>query len=181
MSHLSRCTLSRRLRPSPFGLEKKLIRAVGTRGVCLLLLGTLWVILGLLFTIHPMERFSRVGPGGVLDFLDRNPGPLILGSLWIVGGSLAILTAFQRPITCKDDLGFNGIALPPFFWAAGYWWSFIINTFSDGRYGRSNVYLAAFLYSILVILPMFLSRHLSDHPEGPCARRRAILDGRIPQ
>lgn len=155
-------------------LERLLIRKVGTRGLCLLILGTLWLILGTAFIIAPMERFSKPGPGGILDFLDRGPGIYIFASMWLIGGMLAIVTAFQRPITCKDDLGFNGVVLPPFVWGLGYWWSFFIFTFSRGEYGRQGSFLAGMLYWDLAILIIFLSRHLGDHPEGPCVSRRAI-------
>lgn len=167
---------------SPFSYgERKLIRLVGTRGICLLLLGVLWLILGLAFITNPVERFSQPGPGGILDFLDRGPGVYIFAAMWLAGGITAIVVAFQRPVTCKDDIGFNGAALPPFFWGAGYWWSFAIYSVSDGEFGRPNTYLAGLLYWTLVILIVFLSRHLSDHPEGPCAKRRANIDGRLHQ
>jgi hypothetical protein len=159
-------------------IEKRLIRGFGTRGVCLLILGSLWSILGVAFVTNPMERFSRPGPGGVLDLLDDGPGVYIFGSMWIVGGVTAIAVAAQRPITCKDDLGFNGVAMPPFLWGSGYWWSFFINSFSDGQYGRPGSYIAGLLYWDITILIVFLSRHLSDHPEGPCARRR-VMSGEV--
>lgn len=155
-------------------LERLMIRKFGTRGLCLLILGVLWSILGALFTVAPMERFSKPGPGGILDFLDRGPGIYIFASMWIVGGVVALVTAFQRPLTCRDDMGFNGVVLPPFLWGLGYWWSFFVYTFSGGEYGREGTFLAGMLYWDLALLIIFLSRHLSDHPEGPCARRRAM-------
>ena len=149
-----------------------MITWVGTRGVCLLILGFLWTILGVGFLINPMERFSRPGSGGILDFLDKGPGVFIFGSMWVVGGMVAIVVAIQRPVTCKDDLGFNGIALPPFLWGMGYWWSWVLNQVSDGEFGRPNTYVAGIVYWSITILMMFLSRHLSDHPKGPCIGRR---------
>lgn len=160
--------------------ENALIYKVGTRGICLLLLGFMWLMLGFLFLLNPVERFSKPGPGGVLDFLDRGLGVYIFASMWVVGGVTALIVALQRPFTCKDDLGFNGVALPPFFWGAGYWWSFFVNTISDGEFGRPNTELAGILYWSFTLLIMFLSRHLCDHPNGPCARRRA-KDGRVSQ
>lgn len=163
-----------RRRPGPYArIEKALIYKVGTRGVLLLILGFLWILLGFAFLVNPMERFSKPGPGGVLDFLDTSPGLYIFAGMWIAGGTVALVTAFQRPITCKDDLGFNGIGLPPFLWGAGYWWSFLLSNLSGGEFGRPNTYLAGILYWTISIMIMFLSRNLSDHPEGPCARRRA--------
>lgn len=152
--------------------EARMIVWVGTRGVCLLILGFLWTILGVGFLINPMERFSKPGSGGILDFLDKGPGVFIFASMWVVGGFVAIIVAIQRPITCKDDLGFNGIALPPFLWGMGYWWSWVLNQVSDGEFGRPNTYVAGIVYWSITILMMFLSRHLSDHPKGPCIGRR---------
>jgi hypothetical protein len=170
---------------SPFAYgERKLIVLVGTRGICLLIFGTMWLILGLAFTANPIDRFSQPGPGsapgtwrGVLDFLDKTPGAYLFASMWLVGGATAVIVAFQRPLTCRDDWGFNGAALPPFFWGAAYWWSFFTHAITDGEFGRPNTYLAGILYWTLLILIVFLSRHLSDHPEGPCAKRRAATDG----
>ena len=157
-------------------LEYKLIYRFGPRGVCLLIFGFMWVMIGIAFIINPMERFSKPGPGGALDFLDKGPGVYIFASMWIVGGVAAFITAFLRPVTCKDDVGFNGAALPPFFWGAGYWWSFFIHNAVSLDYGRSAAYVAGLLYWTLTLLVVFLSRHLSDHPEGPCARRRAKIE-----
>lgn len=154
--------------------ELVVIRKVGTRGSLLLILGTIWVILGMGFLMFPMERFSRPGPGGPLDFLDEGPGVHIFSSMWILGGVIAFYTAFRRSRTCEDDLGFNGVALPPFLWSMGYWWSWIIHLVFDGEVGRANTYIAALIYSTLTVLIVFLSHHLQDHPEGPCARRRSI-------
>lgn len=152
------------------------IRLVGTRGVVLLLLGIMWIILGTGFLVSPMERFSRPGSGGILDFLNRGPGIYIFASMWIVGGIFAIAAAAQRPKTCEDGWGFVGLILPPLLWGAGYWWSWFINVFSGGEYGRENTYLAGLIYGAFTLLLMFLSKHLPDHPEGPCARRRGVID-----
>ena len=154
--------------------ESALIVKVGTRGVCLLLLGFMWTILGISFVTNPMERFSAPGPGGVLDFLDKGPGVFIFASMWIFGGITAIVVAFQRPITCQDDIGFNGAGLPPFLWGAGYWWAWVANEFSGGRFGRPGTYTAGIVYWSVTLLIVFLSRHLSDNPKGPCWNRRAV-------
>ena len=161
--------------PSMFeSWEEALIIKVGTRGVCLLILGFVWSILGFGFTVTRMERFSKPGPGGILDFLDRGVGVYVLSLMWLIGGLAAVIVAIQRPITCRDDIGFNGLALPPFIWGSAYWWSFFLNQLSDGTLGRPNTYIAALIYWSITILVMFLARHLSDHPKGPCARRRDL-------
>lgn len=159
--------------PGPFErVETAMIVKVGTRGVCLLLIGFAWSILGTGFLLSPMERFSKPGRGGTLDFLDRPPGVFFLAAVWLVGGVVAIITAFQRPVTCRDDVGYVGLALPPFLWGAGYWWSWALSQLSSGEFGRPNTYVAGLVYWTITILMMFLSRHLSDHPKGPCINRR---------
>lgn len=160
---------------SPYATpELFFIRLVGTRGCLLLILGAVWLILGTDFMLNPMERFSKPGPGGLLDFLDKGPGVYIFSTMWVIGGAVAIYTAFRRPKTCEDDLGYTAIALPPLLWGFGYWWSWALHLVTNGEFGRERTYVAGLLYFTIVIMIMFLSRHLQDHPEGPCARRRSI-------
>ena len=154
-------------------VEMFFIRLVGTRGSILLILGAIWIIVGIGFLLNPVERFSRPGPGGLLDFLDEGPGVYIFSGMWVVGGAVALVVAFLRAKTCEDDLGFNGVGLPPLLWGFGYWWSWITHLLFDGEYGRSSAYIGALLYSTLCVLVVFLSHHVRDHPEGPCARKRA--------
>ena len=151
--------------------EDFLIRLVGTRGVVLLLFGIMWVILGISFVTHPMERFSKPGSGGVLDFLDKGPGVYIFSTMWLVGGVVALAAVIQRPRTCEDGWGFIGALLPPLLWGAGYWWSWIIYTLSGGQSGREGTYIAGLVYGTITFLLMFLSKNLPDHPHGPCAGR----------
>lgn len=154
-------------------LELLFIRWIGTRGCVLLILGAIWTIIGAAFLANPIERFSKPGPGGYLDFLDEGPGVYIFSGMWLLGGTVAIVVAILRPTTCEDDLGFNGVGLPPLLWGFGYWWSWIVHLLFDGQYGRGNGYIGGLLYSTLSLLVIFLSHHVQDHPEGPCARRRA--------
>lgn len=153
----------------------RLIKWVGTRGTVLLYFGSIWVTLGAAFLINPSERFSRPGDGGFLDFLDEGPGVYIFSSMWLVGGVVAVLCAVRRPFTCQDGIGFNGLALPPFFWDAGYWWSFVVHNLSGGEFGRERAYLGGLLYLVITLAMIFLSRHLQDHPEGPCMRRHRVI------
>lgn len=148
--------------------EHYFITKVGTRGVLLLLFGTLWSLQGITFLLHPMERFSRSGPGGVLDFLDNGPGVYIYSASWLLGGILSIICAIQRPKTCVDSWGFTALAIPPMLFALGYWWSWALNLFSHEEYGRGGTYVGGLLFTIITLVPMFLSRNLQDHPEGPC-------------
>ena len=159
-------------------MESFFIRLVGTRGSLLLILGSVWIILGISFLSNPMERFSRPGHGGILDLLDEGPGVYIFSGMWVVGGLLAIYAAVRRRMSCEDDLGFNGVAMPPLLWGFGYWWSWFVHLFSDGEFGKGETYIAGLLYFTITLMVMFLSRHLQDHPDGPCARRRQQLESK---
>ena len=153
-------------------IESFFIRKYGTRGVCLWLLGIPWVVLGIGFILNPMERFSKPGPGGALDFLDKGPGIYIFAAVWLVGGITAMIAAIQRPRTCKDDWGFVGVVIPPFMWGAGFFWSQIVYLISGGEFGRPTAYFGMIIYWSFALMLAFLSKRLPDAPEGPCYGKR---------
>lgn len=166
-------------RKGPYAItETYLIRWVGTRGVILLIFGLMWVLLGFSFITLPVEHFSRPGPGGILDYLDHPPIAWIISGTWLVGGIVAIISAIQRPRTCEDGWGFIGVSLPPTVWGTCYFMSWMSYLFSHGVYGRPTAYIAWFIYTTMTFVVMFLSRNLQDHPEGPCARRRARINAK---
>ena len=109
-----------------------------------------------------------------MDFIDNGWGTYLFAAMWPVGGIAGLIAAIQRPITCEDSIGYTAVLLPPLLWDFGYWWSWIANVFSNGLYGRPTSYVGGLLYGTITIMVLFLSRHLQDHPEGPCARRRSI-------
>lgn len=152
------------------------IRLIGTRGSLLLILGTIWTIIGTGFLTNPIERFSKPGPGGRLDFLDSPPINYIFSSIWLVGGIVSIFIAFYRARSCEDDWGFNGVALPPLLWGFAYLWSWLLHFVFDGEVGRETGYIGALLHFTITMLVVFLSHHVQDHPEGPCFKRRLGVD-----
>lgn len=152
--------------------ERIAIVKYGTRGVFLWLVGVPWTILGIAFVAQPMERFSKPGPGGPLDFLDQGPGIYIFATMWIVCGVAAIIAAILRPRTCEDSLGFVAITIPPFVWGAGFFWSQFAYIISDGEYGRPTSYFGMLIYWAVALMLAFLSKRLPDAPEGPCYGRR---------
>jgi hypothetical protein len=140
---------------------------LGRRGLLLILLGAAYVTIGTGFVLVPMERFSRPGPGGILNAMDS---PWV-GALWIVGGVLAVASGILRPWTLRDGYGFNGLALPPFLWMAGYAWSTVAYVVTAGALGRANAWIAAIVYLALTAIVLFLARwpdpddpHLRDMP-----------------
>lgn len=153
-------------------MEILAVKRYGTRGVALWLVGIPWISLGIGFTLHPMERFSRPGSGGILDFLDKGPGIYIFSSMWIIGGVAAIAAAITRPRTCNDEWGFVGATVPPFIWGMGYFWSQIAYEISGKEFGRPTSYFALIIYWSMSLLLLFLSKRLQDAPEGPCYGRR---------
>jgi len=116
------------------------------------------------FLLIPMERFSRPGPGGPLEFLDRGPW---IGFLWIGGGICAVVSSFLRVKTHDDSLGYNGVSIPPFVMGTCYFWSWISNRVTGGELGRPNSWIASLLYLSLAMLLVFLARNLKDEPGSP--------------
>jgi hypothetical protein len=147
-------------------IEVLFVEKYGNRGVCLWLIGIPWTLLGVVFILTPMERFSKAGPSGPLQFLDDPPGSYAFASLWLIGGLTAIAAALIRPRTRNDEWGFVGATVPPFLWGAGYFWSQTSYLVSDGESGKSAAYLFLIVYWSFSLLLLFLSKRLSDTPEG---------------
>ena len=143
--------------------EQFAVDKLGARGVLLVLMGTPWVLIGTGFLIVQMERFSRPGPGGPLQFMDDGPWG---GLMWILGGAIAIGSALIRKRTHEDGFGFIGLTIPAFIWGACYFWSFIANVASEGELGRPNTWIAGTIYWSVTLLITFLSKRLKDEPVG---------------
>jgi hypothetical protein len=118
------------------------------------LIGALWVLIGFGFITVPMERFSRPGPGGPLQFMDTPPWP---GLLWLVGGGVAVVCGFLRNRQRRDDWGFNGLVLPVFVWMIAYLASFLTSVASRGEFGRSTGWLGFLVYLGLILLLLLIA------------------------
>lgn len=145
-------------------LERYLICKYGTRGVLLWHLAIPWFFVGIGFMLNPIERFSRPGPGGPLEFMDRGPW---LGLIWIIGGLCGFVSSFLRVRTRDDTLGFNGVTLPPFIMGLCYFWSWGTNQVTDGEIGRPSAWLGFLVYMSVAMLLVFLARNLKDEPGSP--------------
>lgn len=109
--------------------------------------GIAWIVIGLGFLAMPMERFSRPGPGGPLQFLDDWA---IFPVLWIVGGAIAFVMSFLRrniPIRA-DQVGFVSLAAPPFMWSAAYFWSYYLHIITAGGIGRPEAWRPGVVYMV---------------------------------
>lgn len=141
----------------------RLRRQFGRRGSALVLIGTLWTLLGAGFALIPTERFSRPGQGGVLQFMDTQPWGAVI---WVIGGVLAVLCGLTRKIRHRDDWGFNGLVLPVFIWMLAYLISFLANIGSNGAYGRASGILGALVFAGLGLL-LLLIADWPDPDEAP--------------
>lgn len=130
-----------------------LTERVGRRGVLLIILGVLWMMVGVVVS-EPKDRFSRPGPdSGPMHYMDEAPWfPLV----WLAGGALAVVCALLRARLRRDDYGFNGLAIPPaastLMYAAS--WSTHLVT---GNYGRPTAWAPAVLFALATGLVLFLS------------------------
>lgn len=156
------------LRPGRRRLGSAVLPRLGRRGLMLLLLGLAYTSIGFGFVLVPQERFSAPGPGGLLQVLD-SPW---FGFLWVAGGLVACASGFARARTGHDAVGFNGLVVPAFVWAAFYAWSFLANVVSGGELGRPNTWIASVVYAALTAIVLFLARW--PDPDDPHAAR---LDG----
>lgn len=142
--------------PTPPGVRVR--RRFGRRGECLILIGGLWMLIGFGFVVTPMERFSRPGQGGPLQFMDTPPWP---GLLWLAGGLVSLLCGLLRRWRRRDDWGFNGLIAPVSVWTLAYlfsavsWWS------SRGEYGRPTAWLGAVIFLGLGLLIL----RIADWPD----------------
>ena len=111
--------------------------------------GIAWIVIGLGFVSVPVERFSRPGPGGPLQFLDDWP---IFAILWIVGGSIAVVMSFlRRKLPARaDQIGFLSLATPSFVWSASYFWSYYLHIITSGGIGRADSWRPGVVYMVAV-------------------------------
>jgi hypothetical protein len=111
--------------------------------------GVVWIVIGLSFAAFPVERFSRPGPGGPMQFLDDADW---FSTLWVIGGSVAVVCSFLRRTLPgrADQVGFLALAAPAFCWSAAYFWSWYFHLITEGGVGREANWRAGLIYGLLV-------------------------------
>lgn len=129
-----------------------LVRRLGRRGVCLVLLGIIWTAIGASTLLSPLhDRFSAPGPGDALEWMD---GPWV-GGLWGAAGLVALvvgLTHDRRRIAAHDAVGFNALITPPVASALFYGWSAILLPWGEGNHRAPLGFAVELAVCVLILL-----------------------------
>lgn len=146
-----------------FAVKKgKVTSRIGLRGVILLHFGVPWIAIGVAYLQSPMvDRFSRNGPGGSLEFMDSN----LWGILWIVSGLIAIFSALTRVRTKQDHVGYGSLVVPAALWSTSYAVSWLEWVLSNGVLGRQTSLPAAIAFGLFTSLILYLAK-IKD-PDDP--------------
>lgn len=155
------------------------VRWAGRRGLILILCGVAWMVIGTMFTLDNIERFSRPGPGGPLQFLDSDPWP---GLVWVICGSVAgAVGTIRRRFGGEDAFGFAALVAPCVLWFMGYLWSYILflytTTKSDSPeevIGRAQAGPSAIVYLIILAFLFVIARWPDPIDARENARRTEI-------
>lgn len=159
---------------------------LGRRGAILVLFGFAYMMIGFGFATTLMDRFSRPGPGGPLEFMDTTPFP---GIFWIICGAVALANGIVRRRWHNEDaLGYAALTMPPTLWTAAYLWSFISWVYSQlahwpEEYGRQTGYIGAGAYGMIAIILVIIAHWHDDldvrSTEQPSPAEKALLDAMI--
>jgi len=139
------------------------LRWLGRRGLILLITGIAWVAIGSIVARDDVERFSRPGPGGALQFLDDNPWP---GVFWMCCGAMAITVGCtRRRFDGEDAWGWAAIVAPVLLWALAYAWSYglyvytqYIDTVPDHTSGRPGAGVGFIVYLMITLFLLIVAR-----------------------
>jgi hypothetical protein len=138
-------------------------RYLGRRGGILVLFGLAWMLMGFGFANIHVDRFSRPGPGGPIEFMDSTPYP---GILWLVCGVIAVISGLiRRRRKNEDAVGYAALILPPFVWFFAYIISWVIWIVSAGLYGVRYNWIGAIVYLIIIISILVISHWRDDLDE----------------
>lgn len=125
--------------------------------------GTFLLAYGTIFTAYGVAILT----GGPTPFatLDLRGGFLDVGwwgALWVAGGAAAMLAAVRRT-TIGDEIGFNGLLIPPAVWALAYYWSGLLHLLTGGDVGSARAWASAVIWSSAVVSVLVVS----GWPETP--------------
>lgn len=115
-------------------------RQIGRRGAVLLILGLIWIILGL----------GVLDSGGISDeLLHERLSPTLRGAAWIVTGLVAIGYAF-RPTGLGDQVGFAALYLMPAVRVASYTTAWVDSLIPVGGPGYESGWRFAAIHAAIV-------------------------------
>jgi hypothetical protein len=144
------------------------------------------MLIGFGFATIRMDRFSKPGPGGPLEFMDTIPWP---GVFWIVCGIIATANGLiRRKIDNEDAIGYAALVMPPSLWVVAYLWSFATWVYTyftwppDEESGRMSSFIGAGAFGIISIVIVIVShwRDDLDNPETPRGSQElALLDAMV--
>lgn len=126
------------------------------RGTFLLSYGVIFAAYGVAILTGSTTPFATLGDLG--EFLDVG----WWGALWVAGGAVAVLAAIRRR-TPGDEIGFNGLLVPPVVWALAYYWSGLLHVATGGVVGSGRAWAAAVIWSSAVVSVLVVS----GWPEAP--------------
>jgi hypothetical protein len=163
---------------------RRAARYFGRRGGILILFGPLWILLGAIFATMPADRFSRPGPGGPLEVIDRTPWA---GLMWVLCGLVALINGLvRRRVKNEDAVGYAALIIAPGFWMAAYVVSYGLWLYTHytgvEEIGNPNGYLAALVYLVLVLAILVIANWNDDldlphlRPTKPGSAELALLD-----
>lgn len=135
-------------------------RAIGRRGLFLVLIGSVWVLNGLSLVAKP----PSLGGGSLVI---QKIAPLSTwGWTFVVGGVAALLFAFRR----RDYPGFIGAVVPCVFWGGAEIVSYFEGTFDRGLIASFVWVLVTLIIFLIAGWPEPLPHHENGRPDVPPPR-----------
>jgi len=130
---------------------------LGRRGAVLLILGVIWLFIGISIIADPYAGGSR--NQGL--FHEALP-PWLRAPLWI-GTALLALSSAWRPAGRRDDWGYMALILMPTVRAMSYLWAWLIHLVPGPPNGAPTGWLGFIVWGTVVILVYTIS----GWPETP--------------
>jgi len=129
---------------------------LGRRGGVLLILGVIWVFIGISTIVDPSAGFGADHQGLFHEGLPS----WLRATLWI-GTALFALSSAWRVAGRRDDWGYMALILMPIVRTASYAWAWLIHL--TGGHGDPTGWLGALVWATLAILVFTIS----GWPETP--------------
>jgi len=131
--------------------------SIGRRGAVLLILGVIWVFIGISTLVDP---YASGGPE--LGLFHQALPPWLRATAWMVTALVAIASAW-RVAGKRDDLGYMALILMPMVRTASFTWAWLIHLIPGGANGAPNGWLGAIVWGTVTVLVFTIS----GWPETP--------------